>query len=67
MLLCTSCYADGKTYFAVATRDGAISVTDLQISGKKRMPVKDFLIGFRDPMSYKLSKGSSHEIIANAK
>jgi methionyl-tRNA formyltransferase len=59
--------SDNKSYFWVTTLDGLISVDELQLAGKKRMPVKDFLIGFRDPMSYKLSKGSSHEIIANAK
>ena len=58
--------SDGKTYFAVATRDGAISVTDLQISGKKRMPVKDFLIGFRDPQTYTTSKGTSVSITGRA-
>ncbi|MDE5890296.1 MAG: methionyl-tRNA formyltransferase, partial [Bacteroidales bacterium] len=44
--------SDGKTYLAIATADGAISVTDLQLSGKKRMNIKDFLIGFREPESY---------------
>ena len=58
--------SDGKTYFAVATRDGAISITDLQISGKKRMPVKDFLIGFRDPQTYSTSKGTSVSITGRA-
>ena len=54
--------SDGKTYLAVTTSDGAISVTELQISGKKRMPVKDFLIGFREPMTYSTSKGTSSAI-----
>ena len=58
--------SDGRTYFAVATRDGAISITDLQISGKKRMPVKDFLIGFRDPQTYSTSKGTSVSITGRA-
>ena len=43
--------SDGKNYLAIAAADGAISVTELQLAGKKRMPVKDFLIGFRDPQS----------------
>ncbi len=54
--------SDGKTYFAISTADGAISVTELQLSGKKRMPVKDFLIGFREPMSYKTTQGTSSQI-----
>ncbi|MBQ2966258.1 MAG: methionyl-tRNA formyltransferase [Bacteroidales bacterium] len=54
--------SDGKTYFAVSTADGAISVTELQLSGKKRMAVRDFLIGFREPLSYTTSKGTSSQI-----
>ena len=40
--------SDGKTYLAIGTTDGAISVTDLQIAGKKRMSVHEFLLGYRD-------------------
>ena len=54
--------SDGKTYLAFATADGAISVTELQISGKKRMSVKDFLIGFREPCSYTTTEGTSSNI-----
>ncbi len=39
--------SDGKTFFAITTTDGAISVTDLQLAGKKRMDVKAFLAGYR--------------------
>ena len=54
--------SNGKTYLAISTADGAISVTELQLSGKKRMAVKDFLIGFRDPESYTTSQGTSSQI-----
>ena len=54
--------SDGKTYLAFATSDGAISVTELQLAGKKRMGVKEFLIGFREPMSYTTSQGTSSQI-----
>ena len=54
--------SDGKTYLAVSTADGALSVTELQMSGKKRMAVKDFLIGFREPESYSTTKGTSSQI-----
>ena len=54
--------SDGKTYLAFATADGAISVTELQLSGKKRMSVKDFLIGFRDPATYTTTQGTSSQI-----
>lgn len=54
--------SDGRTYLAFATADGAISVTELQLSGKKRMAVKDFLIGFRDPAAYSTTSGTSSQI-----
>ena len=54
--------SDGKTYLAFATEDGAISATEIQLAGKKRMPVKDFLIGFREPQSYTTSEGTSSSI-----
>ena len=54
--------SDGKTFLAFATSDGAISVTELQLSGKKRMGVKEFLIGFREPQSYTTTPGTSSQI-----
>ena len=45
--------SDGKTYLAIATSDGALSLKDIQLSGKKRMDVQAFLLGFRDPQSFK--------------
>ena len=51
--------SDGKSYLAISTADGAISVKDLQLAGKRRMEDKDFLIGFRDPTSYGTSAGTS--------
>jgi len=50
---------DGKTYFSVKTLDGAINLTDVQLSGKKRMDIRSFLLGFRDLETYKLTRGSS--------
>ena len=58
--------SDGKTYFAVATQDGAIAITDLQLSGKKRMDVKAFLLGFRNPTAYTTTPGTSKAEIAKA-
>ena len=54
--------SDGKTYLAFATNDGAISATEIQLAGKKRMPVKDFLIGFREPQNYTTTEGTSSSI-----
>ena len=51
--------SDGKTYLAVATADGALSLTDVQLAGKKRMDIGAFLLGFREPESYTTSQGTS--------
>lgn len=37
---------DGKTYIQIGTAEGTIGIEDLQLAGKKRMNVKDFLRGF---------------------
>ena len=58
--------SDGKTFLAIATADGAISITELQLSGKKRMAVNDFLIGFREPESYDTTKGTSSKILQSS-
>ena len=38
---------DGKTYMNVYTANGTLSIQTLQLAGKKRMNVEDFLRGFR--------------------
>ncbi|MFT3981567.1 MAG: methionyl-tRNA formyltransferase [Ferruginibacter sp.] len=38
---------DGKNFLRFICTDGYISVTDIQLEGKKRMPVEDFLRGYR--------------------
>lgn len=37
---------DGKRSFEVAVRDGLIHVHSIQMEGKRRMDIKDFLLGF---------------------
>ena len=39
--------SDEKTYFRVAVKDGFVNIRSLQLAGKKRMEVGDFLRGFR--------------------
>jgi len=39
---------DGKKYLKIACPDGWLSVTDLQLSGKKRMKIDELLRGFHD-------------------
>lgn len=38
---------DGKTYLRMAASDGWLYLDEIQIEGKKRMPVVEFLKGFR--------------------
>ncbi|MCW3113685.1 MAG: methionyl-tRNA formyltransferase [Segetibacter sp.] len=38
---------DGKTYLKFACSDGYIHVADIQLEGKKRIPVTEFLRGYR--------------------
>ena len=40
--------SDKKNYMHVAVRDGLYNITSLQLAGKKRMSVGDFLRGFQD-------------------
>ncbi len=39
--------SDGKNYLKFAAADGFVNITDLQLEGKKRMNVEDFLRGWR--------------------
>ncbi len=45
---------DGKHYLYVYAADGALSLQTLQLAGKKRMSVGDFLRGFRLAEGYKM-------------
>lgn len=38
---------DNKTYFSVKTGEGVLDVLDLQVEGKKRMPIEDLLRGYK--------------------
>jgi methionyl-tRNA formyltransferase len=51
----------------LATADGALALTDIQLAGKKRMDVKSFLLGFREPTSYTTSQGTSKAEIEKTK
>lgn len=48
-----SIITDKKSYIHVVCKDGLISLEEIQLAGKKRMKVKDFLLGFRDIEKYK--------------
>ena len=40
--------SDGRTYVRIACADGWIYAEELQIAGKKRLPIKELLLGWRD-------------------
>lgn len=42
---------DNKSYLKISTRDGYIEVSSLQMSGKKKMSIKDFLNGYNIKLS----------------
>ena len=44
---------DGKTFLEVRCGKNALRILSLQLSGKKRMDIADFLRGFRDPETYR--------------
>lgn len=44
--------SDNRTYIRVACADGWITIDELQIAGKKRMQVRDLLLGLRDINDY---------------
>lgn len=39
--------SDGKAFLHVHTGDGALALTEVQLEGKKRMPIADFLNGYK--------------------
>ena len=62
-----SLLTDGKSYLAVRTADGAVSLKSLQLAGKKRMDVGAFLLGFRDAEKYHCTEGTSKAEIAKTR
>jgi len=38
---------DSKSFLSIATKDGYINLLEVQMSGKKRMPIKQFLNGYK--------------------
>ena len=43
-----SIISDKKTYLKIVTKDGFYQINELQLEGKKRMGIKDFLRGFQN-------------------
>lgn len=51
---CGSFSTDGKDYLKAACSNGYIYIEELQLAGKKRLSIKDFLRGFKADTFYKL-------------
>jgi len=54
---------DGKTYLAVATGNGALGLKEVQLAGKKKMDVKAFLAGFREPEKYICIRSEQEKVL----
>lgn len=48
-----SIYSDLKTFLKIGAKDGWINVKEIQLAGKKRMKVQDFLRGYQQIEKYK--------------
>ena len=48
--------SDGRTFIRVACADGWITLGELQIAGKKRLPVRELLLGLRDIGQYRFQE-----------
>ena len=48
--------SDGRTFVRVACADGWIAIEELQIAGKRRLPVRELLLGWRDVLQYRFQK-----------
>jgi methionyl-tRNA formyltransferase len=46
--------SDGKTFLKIACIDGWLSITDIQLSGKKRMKIEELLRGFHHLDEWKI-------------
>lgn len=44
--------SDGKTYLEIKCGEGSLRIVNLQLAGKKRMDIKAFLLGFREPETF---------------
>ena len=50
---CGTVESDGRTFIRVACSDGWIVLGELQIAGKKRLAVRELLLGWRDVLQYR--------------
>ncbi|WP_417014868.1 methionyl-tRNA formyltransferase [Alistipes sp.] len=55
-IACGTVESDGRTFIRVACADGWVRLEELQIAGKKRLPVRELLLGWRDVLQYRFEK-----------
>ena len=48
--ICGAVESDGRTFLRVACRNGWINILEVQIAGKKRLPIRELLLGWRDAL-----------------
>ncbi|MDE5708734.1 MAG: methionyl-tRNA formyltransferase, partial [Alistipes sp.] len=53
---CGAVESDCRTFVRVACADGWIDLRELQIAGKKRLPVRELLLGWRDVLQYRFGE-----------
>lgn len=53
---CGTIESDCRTFVRVACADGWIALEELQIAGKKRLPVRELLLGWRDVLQYRFGE-----------
>ncbi len=58
---CGTVESDGRTFVRIACADGWITPSELQIAGKKRLPVKELLLGWRDVLQYRFGSQPTGE------
>lgn len=49
---CGRVVSDGKKYMGVVCADGIVYIENIQIAGKKRLGIRELLLGFRDAEQY---------------
>ena len=49
---CGRVVTDGKKYMGVTCADGIVYIDDIQIAGKKRLKIRELLLGFRSAEAY---------------
>lgn len=50
---CGTVESDGRSFLRVACRNGWINLLEVQIAGKKRLPIRELLLGWRDALQYR--------------